>query len=103
MIAAVLRDMFGHTGILVAAALAGFADAHSAAIMVATQVAAGHLPAEDAALPILLGFTTNTVSKAALAWLAGNRRFAAGVLPGLMLIALAAWGATFWWAGFATG
>lgn len=101
--AAVLQDMFGHTGILVAAGLAGFADAHSAAIMVATQVAAGHLPAEDAALPILLGFTTNTISKAALAWFAGNRRFAAGVLPGLVLIALAAWGATFWWAGWWTG
>jgi hypothetical protein len=25
------------------------------------------------------------------------------VLPGLMLIALAAWGATFWWAGWWAG
>lgn len=96
LISAALHDWFGDAGILAAAALAGFADAHAAAIMVATQVASGNLPANEAALPVLLGLTTNTISKAALAWLAGPRGFAAGVLPGLILILASAWGAAWW-------
>ncbi|EKE73834.1 MgtC/SapB family protein [Oceanibaculum indicum] len=96
LISAALHDWFGDAGILAAAALAGFADAHAAAIMVASQVASGNLPADEAALPVLLGLTTNTISKAALAWLAGPRGFAAGVLPGLILILAGAWGAAWW-------
>jgi uncharacterized membrane protein (DUF4010 family) len=40
---ATLREWFGETGIIVAAALAGFVDTHSAAISVASLVASGEM------------------------------------------------------------
>jgi uncharacterized membrane protein (DUF4010 family) len=72
--------------------VAGFADTHSAAISVASLVASGRLEAEDADIPILAGFTTNSLTKAVLAWTAGGRRFALQVWPGLVLVLAGAWG-----------
>ena len=88
---AALQDWLGENGIIVAAALAGFADTHSAAISVATLVASGKMTATDAVLPILAGFSTNTISKLVLAGISGGRSFANRVIPGLLLVALAAW------------
>ena len=89
--AAALREWFGETGIIVAAALAGFVDTHSAAISVASLVASGKLSTADAVLPILAGFSTNTISKMILAGTSGGRSFALRVIPGLIVVALAAW------------
>jgi len=47
--------------------------------------------AVDAGFPILAGLSTNTLSKMILACTSGGRSFAFRVLPGLMLVALAAW------------
>ena len=64
---AALREWFGETGIIVAAALAGFLDTHSAAISVASLVASGKMNVADAIFPILAGLSTNTISKMVLA------------------------------------
>ena len=88
---AALQDRFGENGILFAAAIAGFADTHSAAISVASLVASGKLAASDALLPILAAFSTNTISKVILAATSGDLSFAARVIPGLILVAVAAW------------
>jgi uncharacterized membrane protein (DUF4010 family) len=89
---AALREWFGERGIIVAAALAGFVDTHSAAISVASLVASGKMSAADAVLPILAGLSTNTMSKMLLAGISGGRSFALRVIPGLIVVALAAWG-----------
>jgi len=89
---AALREWFGERGIIVAAALAGFVDTHSAAISVASLVASGKMTAADAVLPILAGLSTNTMSKMFLAGISGGRSFALRVIPGLIVVALAAWG-----------
>jgi uncharacterized membrane protein (DUF4010 family) len=89
--AAALRSLFGEAGIVAAAAVAGLADAHAAAISVAALVAAGTLGPADAIVPILAGFSTNTVAKIVLAVSGGERRFAARVIPGLLLVAASAW------------
>jgi uncharacterized membrane protein (DUF4010 family) len=81
----------GKAGTLGAAALAGFADAHAAAIAVASLAAAGSLAPTEAVLPILAAFTTNTVSKAVVAVTTGDRRFALTTLPGLALVVAGAW------------
>jgi uncharacterized membrane protein (DUF4010 family) len=86
---------------MIGAAVAGFADTHSAAISVASLVASGKLPPNDAVLPILAGLTTNTVSKMVLAISSGGLSFALRVVPGLVLVALAAWAGAFY--GFAAG
>ncbi len=89
--AAALQDWLGEDGIILAAALAGFVDTHSAAISVATLVASGKMTAADAVLPILAGLSTNTISKLVLAGTSGGRSFAVRVIPGLILVVLAAW------------
>jgi uncharacterized membrane protein (DUF4010 family) len=71
--------------------MAGFADTHSAAASVASLAAAGQLAVEETALPILAAFTTNTVTKIALAATSGGRAYAMQVIPGLVLVVLAAW------------
>ena len=54
--AAALQEWLGENGIILAAALAGFVDTHSAAISVATLVGSGKMTAADAVLPILRDF-----------------------------------------------
>jgi uncharacterized membrane protein (DUF4010 family) len=88
---AALREWFGEAGIIVAATLAGFIDTHSAAISVASLVASGKMNATDAVFPILAGFSTNTISKIVLAGVSGGPPFALRVIPGLIVVALAAW------------
>lgn len=91
VLSAALQAWFGRTGLWVGAAVAGFADTHSAAVSVASLVAAGKLPVEDAAVPILCALTTNTVTKLVVAVAAGGTRFAARIAPGLILLIAAAW------------
>jgi uncharacterized membrane protein (DUF4010 family) len=98
---AALQERFGENGIIFAAAIAGFADTHSAAVSVASLVASGKLAASDAVLPILAGLSTNTISKIILAATSGGLLFAARVIPGLILVALAAWAGAFY--GFVGG
>lgn len=86
-----LRERFGQAGTLVAAGVAGLADTHSAAISIASLVAAGKLTPGDAVAPILVGLSTNTLSKMIFAGTSGGRSFALRVIPGLVLVALAAW------------
>jgi uncharacterized membrane protein (DUF4010 family) len=98
---AALQDRFGENGIIFAAAMAGFADTHSAAVSVASLVASGKIAASDALLPVLAGLTTNTISKIIVAATSGSLSFAARVIPGLLLVALAAWAGAFY--GLAIG
>jgi len=99
LLAAALQQGLGNKGVLAAAAIAGFADTHSAAVSVASLVTAGKLSASEAVLPILASLTTNTITKIVLAVLSGNRRFVSAIIPGLVLVILAVWIG----AGFALG
>ncbi len=93
---AALQEWLGENGIILAAALAGLVDTHSAAISVASLVASGKLTAADAVLPILTGLSTNTISKLVVAGTSGGRSFAVRVIPGLILVVLAAWVGTIY-------
>jgi len=96
LLAAALQQWLGKEGVIAAAAIAGFADTHSAAVAVASLVAAGKLSVNEAVLPILASLTTNTITKIVLAVLSGNWRFISAIIPGLVLVILAAWlGAAF--------
>ena len=89
-----LNEWFGAKGVVVAATVAGFVDTHSAAISVATLVGAGKMTATDAALPVLIALSTNTITKVVICIFAGGAGFALRVIPGLVLVILAAWGGT---------
>jgi uncharacterized membrane protein (DUF4010 family) len=77
--------------VILAAALAGLIDTHSAAISVASLVASEKMSAVDAVFPILAGLSTNTASKMIVAGISGGRSFALRVIPGLVIVVLAAW------------
>ncbi len=88
---AALREWFGETGIIAAAAVAGLVDTHAAAISIASLVASGKVTPAEAVIPILVGISTNTISKIIFARASGGTPFAVRVIPGLILVAGAAW------------
>jgi uncharacterized membrane protein (DUF4010 family) len=91
IISAGLQTRYGGTGVLLAAAIAGLVDTHAAGISVATLVASGKITPQDAVLPILAGLTSNTLTKIVMAATSGGSAFALRVVPGLILVTLAAW------------
>lgn len=93
--AAAAQDWFGEAGVLAAAAVAGFADTHSAAVSVASLVGDGRITPTQTVIPVLAAFTTNTVTKMVFAVTAGGRVFALYVIPGLLLMLAAAWAGVF--------
>ena len=89
--AEVLHDALGSSGVVLAAAVAGFADAQSPAASVASLVASGRLEPHAAIVPVLAALTTNTMTKAVLAGALGGHRYAWRVGAGLLVVMLAAW------------
>jgi uncharacterized membrane protein (DUF4010 family) len=85
-----LTRWFGSGGLLLASAFAGFADAHAAAIS-AVSIAGGGDTVQLAAMGVLVGLTSNTVSKCVAAFTLGDRPYAMQLLPGLVLLPAVAW------------
>lgn len=86
-----LNQWFGVTGVIAGAAVAGLINADPAAISVAALVGSSQISTADAALPILIAFSTNTATKLVVSLFSGGVAFALRVIPGLILMVLAAW------------
>lgn len=86
-----IQEWLGADAVPLVAALAGFADAHAAAAGAATLVANGRIEPSTAALAILAGLSTNTITKVIAAFSTGGRAFAIPVLGGLATIIVCAW------------
>lgn len=91
VVAAALRSWLGEAGVTVGAAVAGFADAHSSVISIASLVASIKMTPQQAVLPILAALTSNTVAKIVIAFSTGSRAFALSITPGLVASTAAAW------------
>ena len=94
-ISTALTSWLGDNGLLLATGVAGLGDAHAAAISAASLAAGGKADVPLAAVAVLIGFSTNSLSKAVVAFSLGDRRFALQLLPGLVLMVLAAWAGWF--------
>ena len=94
-ISTALTYWLGNRGLLLATGVAGLADAHAGAISAASLAAGGKAEVPLAAVAVLIGFSTNALSKAIVASSLGDRRFALELLPGLALMVLAAWAGWF--------
>lgn len=84
----------GEKGLLVAAVLSGFADAHAAALSVAGLQVDGKLTTVQAAWPILAMLSSNSLSKMVVARSGGSaywRRIAGGLALMLVALWLGAW------------
>jgi len=84
-----VRAWLGEKGLIVAGALAGFADVHAAAGSVGEVVANGTATVEFGAYAIVAAFLTNTVSKLVAATAGGGGGYAMRLAPGLVLMAAA--------------
>lgn len=89
--AAFMREWLGQPGVIIGAALAGFADTHSAAVSVGSLTASGRLEPSAAVVPILAAMTCNAITKCALAISTGSRPFSVRIVPGLVISMAAAW------------
>jgi uncharacterized membrane protein (DUF4010 family) len=94
-ISTALTYWLGDRGLLLATGVAGFGDSHAAAISAASLAASGKTEVPLAAIAVLIGFSTNAVSKTVVAFSLGDRRFAFQLLPGIVLMVLAAWAGWF--------
>jgi len=94
-ISTALTNWLGGNGLLIATGVAGLGDSHAAAISAASLAAGGKAEVPMAALAVLIGFSTNAISKTVVAFSLGDRRFAFQLLPGIVLMVLAAWAGWF--------
>ena len=90
-VSAALNAWLGDQGLVLGALVAGLADAHATAASTASLVASGKIQATQAVLPILLGLTTNTLTKAVVACHSGGMAYARKIIPGLAAMLLAVW------------
>lgn len=81
----------GGIGVVIASAIAAFADAHAAAASIASVFAADQLDGDTAVLAVLACVSTNTATKIALAVASGPRRYWVPVVVGVSLVIAAAW------------
>jgi len=63
---------------------------------VASLVSSGKLSVQESILPILAALTTNTITKVVVAISSGGQRFGLQIIPGLILVILAAWSGAIW-------
>ena len=89
--AGALNETLGQRGVTLAAAVTGFADSQSGAVSASSLAGAGRISSTDAAFAALAALSTNTVSKAVVAYALGKRRYAVDVWLGLVLVLGAAW------------
>lgn len=82
---------FGQVGVMLTATLSGFADAHASIASIAALATSGQLSLASAAIPVLLAISCNALSKCLVAWVSGDRRFAAYVIAGQVLLIGAMW------------
>lgn len=98
VVSAMMTNWLGQRGLILASALGGFADAHAAGVSAASLVVAGRITAQEAVLPILVGLSTNSLTKIFVAATTGTPTFALETIPGIVLVQLAAW-AGYWIGG----
>lgn len=96
LLTALAQHYFGVSGVLAGSALTGLADTHAAAATAANLHGSRGLADDAARTAILLAFSTNSITKAVLAFWYGGRGFGLRLLPGLIAMVAAAWLATWW-------
>ncbi len=90
-LAAALNAWMGQGGLLATAAISGLADAHAMAVAASALLAEPKIVLSAAVPAVLVALSTNALSKALLAANAGGAAYAKRVVPGLLLMVVAAW------------
>lgn len=86
-----LNVWLGDAGLLVLAGVSGLVDAHATTASSASLLAAGKIDMAQAMQLCWVGFTSNAMTKALLAWRAGGLAFAKIIIPGQILVVICIW------------
>jgi uncharacterized membrane protein (DUF4010 family) len=86
------QGWLGSGGVFAGTALAALADAHAPVAAMATLHGSGRVDADAVVQATVLAVAVNSLSRAAVAWAAGGRRWAVAVATGLAAAAAAAGG-----------
>lgn len=91
LISAGLHAWLGAKGVWIASAVAGFADAHSNIASLKALQNKELISAGEAQMAILIGFSTNAISKIVSCCAFGNSRYMVYTVTGIVLVTLATW------------
>ena len=91
-----LMAWLGSTGLFAGAIATGLADAHAAAVSIATLVGAGKADAATGARAILLALSANMAAKIPAAFALGPLSFSVRVALGLAILLVALWCGNYW-------
>ncbi len=91
LISAGLHAWLGTQGVWIASAAAGFADAHSNIASLSALQNKGLMSTAEAQMAILIGFSTNAITKATFCLIFGSQRYKAYTISGIALVAAATW------------
>src|SRR5262249_2595986 len=91
-VATLVQQRFGSAGLLVAATVSGFADAHALAGSAGALVSRSAVAVPEAGLAVLLAFSSNAATKVVLAAASGPRGYLVRVLAGQLAMLAATWG-----------
>jgi uncharacterized membrane protein (DUF4010 family) len=85
--------LFGPNALYGISVLSGLADMDAITLSMASLSAAGEIPSAVAALSIIIAASANTLVKAGMAWIFGEKKFAAYISIIAILILMVGWGA----------
>ena len=97
LISAILSERFGSGAVLPAVALAGLVSTNSAAVALASLVAAGQMPAIEGTLPLAAALSANTAVRLWISLRASEPSYRLAVSGSLVAQLAALWAA--WWLG----
>ena len=91
LVSELLMHWLGMPGAIAGAAIMGLADAHAAAVSMATLLDGKRLTASVAAGSVILALSTNMLIKIPTAFVCGDRRYGRSVAGGAVLLVLGLW------------
>jgi uncharacterized membrane protein (DUF4010 family) len=97
LVSAILSERFGSGAVLPAVALAGLVSTNSAAVALASLVAAGQMPAIEGTLPLVAALSANTAVRLWISLRASEPSYRLAVSGSLVAQLAALWAA--WWLG----
>jgi uncharacterized membrane protein (DUF4010 family) len=89
LLSAALRAWLGGGGVVLAAAVAGLADVHAAAVSLGQLNATSALPVGEAGIALAAAFATNSLVKCIAAFATGGMAYARPMIAGIAVINLA--------------
>lgn len=91
VVASAMQDAIGESGPIVASAVAGLVDAHATTGGLATLMHGAHVSESTAVFAIVVAFSSNGISKIAMAVIPGGRDFAIRVSAGVLALVASSW------------